>query len=122
VSRFFHVLVVSLAGLRCEVTMVKVKVTFLGQTIDFDLNRDQPLQQVVDQLCSQLNAPGNRSEYVLQLDSTKQYISAPVRSFWLLYDFSRVAFEISLCGVKTQFSWSKTQQIDYLRLLCAISS
>lgn len=59
--------------------MVKVKISFQGQTVDFDLNRDSPFQTVIDAACTQLNAPGAKTDYSLQLDSTGQHISPQVR-------------------------------------------
>ena len=66
--------------------MVKVKINYKGQVVDFDLNRDLPLQTIIDAICTQLNVPPPKTDYSLQVDGAPNHISAAVR------------FLVSLCG------------------------
>jgi len=76
--------------------MVKVKVTLqaTGQSTEFDLNKDAPIAGQLEQLCQQLNAQGNKAEYVLQLEGGQAPLQQQVRqscsnfslpNFFLLY-------------------------------------
>lgn len=59
--------------------MVKVKINWQGQVVDFDLNRDLPLQTIVDAICTQLNVAPPKTDYSLQVDGAPQHISQQVR-------------------------------------------
>jgi predicted alpha/beta hydrolase family esterase len=59
--------------------MVKVKISWQGQTVDFDLNRDLPLPTIIDAICTQLNVAPPKSDYSLQVDNAPQHISQQVR-------------------------------------------
>lgn len=86
--------------------MVKVKISWQGQTVDFDLNRDLPLQSIIDAICTQLNVAPPKSDYSLQVDGAPQHISAQVR---FRFGFSFVtAFSlhfISFCPIKISYSF-----------------
>jgi len=55
-------------------TIIIVSIQHNAQKIDYDLNRDEPLQTIIVNLCQRFNAIGDTSSFCLQLDSTKHYL------------------------------------------------
>lgn len=60
--------------------MVKIKVTYNNNTIDYDLNRDSPLPTTISGLCTTLGVTDNANDCMLQNTATFYYITQAVRA------------------------------------------
>lgn len=57
---------------------VKVKIFYEGTTIDYDLNREADLNAIIEVACLNMSIKGPKTDYVLQMDSTKEYLTPSV--------------------------------------------
>lgn len=57
---------------------VKVKIQYEGTTLDYEMNREADINSIIEILCLTIGVKGNKSDYVLQMDSTKEYLTSQV--------------------------------------------